>query len=89
MRRHKYPTEKRGDYLDLTTAGHDIWMRENNPDGWDTETWRAFVERVSASPEFKARCQEAKRRGWKCPHPTEDGWRPTGKFDPLAAIGKG
>lgn len=85
MRRSKYPNERRGDYLDLTDEGHDIWMHENNPDGWSDATWRAFVARC-ANPEFLARSREAKRNGWKRPHPTEDGWEPPPNFNPIDAL---
>lgn len=73
----QYETEARGDFLELTRAGHEKWMRENNPDGWDDETWKAFAARCSRSPEFKARCQEARAAGNPRPHPTDDGWKPS------------
>lgn len=86
MRRYKYPCEKRGDFLELTAEGHDIWMKENNPDGWDDETWRAFVLRCR-NPDFVDRCQDAKRRGLSRPHPTADGWKPP-KGNPILALVK-
>lgn len=74
MRRTKYPVVRRGDYLDLSPAGHDIWMAENNPDGWDEPTWRAFEVRCAVQPEFKWRANAARIAGEPRPHPTEDGW---------------
>ncbi len=87
MRRTRYPVVKRGDFHDLTDSGHDIWMRENNPDGWDDETWRAFIERCT-DPAFKERCQRARREEKPRPHPTADGWVPSKRFDPIASLAK-
>lgn len=84
----KYPTVNRGDFIDLTETGHLLWMRDNNPDGWDDETWRAFAARCAQSPDFKARCQKARLHGWKRPHPTEDGWSMP-KMGPIEALSKG
>ena len=88
MRRTKYPCVQRGDFLELTAAGHDIWMKENNPDGWDSDTWRAFASRCSLVPAFKERCQQAKRAGLPRPHPTEDGWTAP-RMGPLEAVSRG
>lgn len=84
MRRSKYPTmiDENG-YLTLTDAGHDIWMKENNPDGWDDATWHAFAERCATSESFKAEAQRCKRYGLPRPHPLADGWVPAAKFNPL------
>ena len=87
MTRRKYPTVKRGDFLDLTDTGHLMWMRDNNPDGWDDATWRAFAARCSVSPDFKKRCRAALRNGWPRPHPTEDGWSPPPRLRIVDAIG--
>lgn len=87
MSMRKYPTMRRGDYLDLTDTGHLIWMRDNNPDGWDDETWRAFTARCALSHDFKVRARAALQNGDPRPHPTEDGWKPPKHFDPLSAIG--
>lgn len=75
-------------HLTLTDAGHDIWMKDNNPDNWDTETWRAFTERCHMDPGFVARAQKAKRDGMARPHPTADGWVPSKHFDPIAGLTK-
>lgn len=77
MRRTKYPTVMRGDFLDLSDAGHDIWMRENNPDGWDDATWKAFSARCRRSESFKTACQIARAIGNPRPHPDDYGWEPT------------
>ena len=82
----RYPVVMRGDHLDLTETGHLMWMRDNNPDGWDTETWRAFSERLAKDPRFASRCQHAKKNGQPRPHPTADGWIPSKDFDPIAAL---
>ena len=71
MRRTKYPTVMRGDFLDLSDSGHDIWMRENNPDGWDDATWKAFAARCRRSETFKSACQTAKALGYPRPHPND------------------
>lgn len=84
----RYPVVKRGDYLDLTETGHLMWIRDNNPDGWDDETWRAFAERCSMSEGFKAEAQRCKREGLPRPHPTADGWVTSKRFDPIAGLSK-
>lgn len=88
MSMRRYPTVNRGDFIDLTDTGHLLWMRDNNPDRWDDETWRAFSARCAQSPDFKARCQSARRNGLPRPHPTEDGWTIL-KMGPIEALSKG
>lgn len=89
MRRSKYPNmiDSNG-FLVLTDEGHDIWMKENNPDNWDTKTWRAFTERCMSDARFLERSQKAKRERMPRPHPTADGWVPSKQFDPLAGLTK-
>ncbi len=88
MMRRKYPTVKRGDFLDLTDTGHLMWMRDHNPDGWNDATWRAFAARCSVSPDFKDRAREARRNGWARPHPTDDGWTPPRRLRVVDTIGR-
>lgn len=89
MRRTKYPTmiDPNG-FMVLTDSGHDIWMKENNPDNWDTETWRAYTERCSTDARFLERAQKAKRDYMPRPHPFEDGWVQSKNFDPIAGLAK-
>lgn len=82
----KYPTMRRGDYLDLTDTGHLLWMRDHNPDDWDDETWRAYVARCTTSPIFKDEARRCAREGLPRPHPTEDGWALPEKVSPLAEV---
>lgn len=85
----RYPFVKRGDYLELTATGHELWMHEHNPDGWDDATWKAFVVRHSTSEEFRRRVAQARRLGQPRPHPTDDGWTPPPNNQPLLALVKG
>jgi hypothetical protein len=85
-RKLKYPSVMRGAYLELTDEGHDIWMHENNPDGWDNATWAAFVERIAIDARFSERVKAAKTNGHPRPNPLADGWVPSKKFDPIAGL---
>lgn len=51
---------------EMSKADHDRWMAENNPEGWDNETWGAFVERISTDARFESRVREnfRKRHEW-------------------------
>lgn len=62
----RYQSELRGSFRDLTKMGHERWMEENNPDGWDTETWRAFSARIASDSAFKdlVRSIATQRRSW-------------------------
>lgn len=41
---------------------HESWMEEKNPDGWDDRKWKAYTERLSIDPGFRARAEDVLRR---------------------------
>jgi hypothetical protein len=74
-------------HLELTDEGHDIWMKENNPEGWDNRTWAGYVERIAKDPRFKKRVEERKGKLPRC-NPFADGWVSSKNFDPIAGLTK-
>lgn len=54
-----YEKTQRGHFLDLTHQGHRDWMRDSNPDGWDSKTWIAFNVRMGTDGGFRERVKQA------------------------------
>ena len=46
----------------MTGIDHEAWMRESNPEGWDSQTWAAFAARVSIDHTFRALSRERVRQ---------------------------
>lgn len=53
-------------HLHLTAAGHAAWMADNNPEEWDDDTWRAYVERIATDARFERIVRDAfkARHAW-------------------------
>lgn len=51
---------------EMSRDDHRKWMREANPEGWDTPTWEAFVERLASDPVYRKRVHDARdeRHKW-------------------------
>lgn len=51
---------------EMSSAEHRAWMRENNPDGWDKDTWTAFLYRMASDRGFQDRAKQANehRHAW-------------------------
>lgn len=51
---------------ELGRDDHRKWMREHNPEDWDTATWQAFVERMGTDALYEKRVKHAlaQRHAW-------------------------
>lgn len=51
---------------EMGREGHRRWMGENNPEGWDDATWKAFIERMSTDPRYEKQVKKARdeRNEW-------------------------
>lgn len=47
---------------EMSKEDHRKWMAEANPEGWDDETWKAFVERMATDLRYRELVHQARDR---------------------------
>jgi 16S rRNA C967 or C1407 C5-methylase (RsmB/RsmF family) len=47
--------------MELNRRGHEDWMAEHNPEGWNTEQWKAFVVRSRADGAYSLRIERLRK----------------------------